>query len=311
MGRAAPHALKVSTQPKVAMVMTLATSPVPVAATDRTARQLAARQMLGHCEMCAFRCGANRLAGETGPCRLTSETRVFRQYVSLLEEAEAAPALRVFLAGCNFRCGFCDTAPDCFDPNRGTRLVAKQAAAEWRGAIQAGCRTISVLGGEPTLHVHTLLDVQAAAGEPLPLAINTNLYLTPETLALLAGDVALYLADFKFGNDACAHRIAGVPNYLAVVRQNLRAIHDQTPLVVRHVLLPGHLECCFKPIVEWLNAELPGVRFQLYPGFVPCFRAASVGLGRLNARTDVQAAIECLQRSQLNWSAGTHDPANH
>ena len=39
---------------------------------------------------------------------------------------------------------------------------------------------------------------------------------------LLEGLFDTWLVDFKFGNDACGRRLAGVPHYLAAVGANLR-----------------------------------------------------------------------------------------
>lgn len=261
--------------------------------------------MLADCRLCEWRCGANRLTGERAPCRLGADTYIFQQYVSLTEEPEVVPALRVYLAGCNFRCRFCDTAPECFEPTEGRRLVASEYAGELAAALRQGVRTISVLGGEPTLHPHALLELAAAAPHTMPLVINTNLYETPETIALLDGIVALYLADLKFGNDECARNVAGVPNYTAVVRRNLQLIHASTPLVVRHLLMPGHLFCCFEPCITWLEKTLPGVRFELYTGYVPCWKATTdETLGRLNRLDERSYAIARLRASTLDWRAG-------
>lgn len=268
-------------------------------------RAARAREMLRACQLCEWRCGVDRTRGAAAPCRLGTDTYAFKQYLSLGDEPEARPSLRLYWGGCNFRCRFCNTAPTCFEPSRGRRIEAAAYAAELIAAVHTGARAISVLGGEPTLHVHTLLDLAAAAPGRLPLAINTNLYMTPDVLELLDGVVAIYLADFKFGNDECARRLAGIGRYVSVVRRNLGLIHGRTPLVVRHLLMPGHLECCFRPIADWLADRLPGVRFQLHAGYVPCYRAGEAAeMARLNTRAESDAAIAHLRGLDLTWECG-------
>ncbi len=267
------------------------------------ARIRAARQALRQCEACEIRCGANRLGGERAPCRLGSATHCFRKYVSLTEEAELVPALRVYLAGCNFRCRFCNTAPECFKPEHVERVSPAVFAAELEAAVAAGVRTINLLGGEPSLHVHTILEIAAAAGRPLPLVLNTNAFMTPHVIDWLAGAIDVYLADFKFGNDDCAKRLAGIARYLEVVTRNLKALSSTATLFVRHLLIPGHLECCFRPVVDWLSDNLPGVRFQLMTGYVPWWRAESeCDLGRLNPRGAIREAVEYLEGRNLKWA---------
>jgi putative pyruvate formate lyase activating enzyme len=268
-----------------------------------------AQKLLERCELCEWRCGVDRTAGQRGPCGLGIETRILRQYVSVTEELEVIPALRVYLGGCNFRCRFCDTAPDCLEPDRGDLPDPGTYAQELAGAVGRGVQSISVLGGEPTLHAHTLLEWAAAAPTPLPLVVNTNLYMTGEVLHVLDGLIRFYLGDFKFGNDECAQRLAGVPHYSYVIRRNLTWIAGRTPLIVRHLLMPGHLECCLRPAAEWLSANLPGTRFQFYAGYVPCWQAGTVGLGRLNSRGEVRAALDLLDTLDLDWRAGGNDKA--
>ncbi|MGI8965946.1 MAG: hypothetical protein ACR2H1_07650, partial [Limisphaerales bacterium] len=36
---------------------------------------------------------------------------------------------------------------------------------------------------------------------------------------------------------------------------------------------PGHLECCWKTIAEWLGENLPGVKVNLRSGFWPAWKA--------------------------------------
>lgn len=258
--------------------------------------------MLRHCQMCELRCGANRLAGERGLCGLSADTFAYKRYVSADEEPEILPALRVFFGGCNMRCLFCDEAPDAFAPEAGELVDPAALACKMSAAVRRGVRSISILGGEPSLHAHTLVAIAAAAPQPLPIALNTNMYMTPPVLALLVDVVRWYLADLKFGNDHCAQHIAKIENYSAVVRRNIRLATTQTDVIVRHVLLPGHLDCCFRPLVAWLSDTLPGIRFQLYPGYVPCGRASKdAKLGRLNTRHAVEAAEDILKHSTLAW----------
>jgi putative pyruvate formate lyase activating enzyme len=265
--------------------------------------------LLKRCELCEWRCRVDRTAGRRGPCGLGTKTRILKQYVSVTEEFEVIPALRVYLGGCNLRCRFCDTAPECLDPDRGDLPDPGTYAQQLAGAVERGVKSISVLGGEPTLHAHTLLEWAAAAPIRLPLVVNTNLYMTGEVLEALDGAIALYLGDFKFGNDECAQRLAGVSHYSAVVRRNLAWLAGRTPLVVRHLLMPGHLECCLRPVAEWLAANLPGTRFQLYVGYVPCWQAGAAGVGRLNSRAEVRAAADVLRPLDLDWRTGADGEA--
>jgi putative pyruvate formate lyase activating enzyme len=220
---------------------------------------------------------------------------VFKTYTSLTEEPEIIPALRVYLSGCNLRCAFCDTAPESLDPRSGRAVEPEALAREMLAGLREGARWISVLGGEPTLRARGLRAAAESSPERLPIALNTNLISPAEAFEMLDGVVGLYLADFKFGNDRCARELAGAERYSDAVRANLLRIAARTPVIVRHLLLPGHIECCLRPVAEWTARNLPGVPFRLYTGYVPCWRAGDIpSIARLNSAEECRAAEEAL-----------------
>ncbi|HMN41350.1 MAG TPA: radical SAM protein [Phycisphaerales bacterium] len=231
--------------------------------------------MLRSCRLCEKRCGVDRAAGEPAPCGLGDQTWCFKRHVSYAEEIDLLPSYMVYLGGCNFRCRFCVQGPTCFAPRVGHRVQPTDAALDFERMVARGARTINLLGGEPSLHLHTILEIAAVAAEPLPLLINSNMYMTPEVIDLLEGVAGMYVADFKFGCDGCARDIAGIDRYMEVVTRNLLRASEQAPMIVRHLLMPGHLECCFKPVARWMAEHLTDVQFSLMTGYVPAWRACS------------------------------------
>jgi putative pyruvate formate lyase activating enzyme len=239
-------------------------------ATDRLAL---ARRHERRCTLCEHRCGADRAAGDRGPCRAGTTARIYKQRVEWGEEAEIAPSHLFYLSGCDLRCAFCIAGANAFDPRRGRPLTASfLGEAVARGRCE-GARTLQWVGGEPTIHLPTILGAMAGCDNLPPIVWKSDFHGTPEAFALMEGVVDVYLADFKFGDDACARRIAGVDNYLAIVTRNLAIAASQGDLIVRHLLLPGHFDCCFRPIVAWLRANLPRAKFSLRDGYLPAWRA--------------------------------------
>jgi putative pyruvate formate lyase activating enzyme len=228
------------------------------------------------CNACAWRCGVDRLAGERGRCGLTAGTRVARQSLSGGEEGDLSPSHLVYLAGCSFRCVFCLShamvdAPTSVAPSPFSQLVDDVIRRRAEGA-----RNVNLLGGDPSVNLLEALELVDAMPPDHPLVWNSNFHHSPETHELLDGVVDTWLADFKFGNDGCAHCLAGVERYVDVVTTNLRRAREgRGRLVVRHLLMPGHLECCTRPVLEHLRANLPDVEVGLTTAFLPLHRAAS------------------------------------
>lgn len=237
---------------------------------ERLAR---ADRHLDSCWLCEHRCGVNRRAGDRGPCKAGPEARVFRHRVELGEEVELIPSHLFYLSGCDLRCCFCIAEANAFNPSVGTPLDTEflSAAIAW-GRTQ-GARNIQWVGGEPTIHLPAILNAMAGCDDLPPVVWKSDFYGTPEAFELLDGIADVYVADFKFGNDACAHRLAKVDRYVSVVTRNLKTAAAQGDLIVRHLLLPGHFDCCYQPIVKILSRELPGVKFSIRSGFLPRWQA--------------------------------------
>jgi putative pyruvate formate lyase activating enzyme len=94
-----------------------------------------------------------------------------------------------------------------------------------------------------------------------------NFYLTDTALDLLAGAIDIYLPDLKFGPGAgaasCGERIGGMPDYWNVVTRCIHQVWSAGErVIVRHLLMPGHFECCTFPVLHWLS-ELPGIEVSL------------------------------------------------
>lgn len=228
----------------------------------------------GCCNLCEHRCRADRAAGERGPCKAGAGANVFRHRVEYGEELELVPSHLFYLSGCDLRCAFCIAGLDAFDPARGRPLTGEffNAAVAW-GRAQ-GARNVQWVGGEPTVHLPTILQAMSGCPALPPVVWKSDFHGTPEVFELLDGVVDTYVADFKFGNDACARRLAGVGDYARIVTRNLGIAAGRSRLIVRHLLLPGHAECCYRPVAEWMRANLPGVAFSVREGYLPSWRAA-------------------------------------
>jgi putative pyruvate formate lyase activating enzyme len=232
-----------------------------------------ARAMLADCQLCAHHCGVNRLKGEFGPCRAGEATRCFYAQTEVTEDLELIPSFAIALSGCDLRCDFCITGASSWNAKAGEFFDPCAMAAKAAEALSRGARTIMILGGEPTIHLPAALEFVAELPTAAKLVWKTNAHASATARDLLDGMFDIWVADFKFGNDNCAQSLARVPDYVRIVRENLLWAAEHTQLIVRHLLMPGHLECCWRPTAEWLAAELPNARVSLRSSFWPAWRA--------------------------------------
>ncbi|MCP4692497.1 MAG: radical SAM protein [Desulfobacterales bacterium] len=230
-----------------------------------TARRIDwARQQLAQCRLCPRACGADRLAGETGWCGTGAETCCFMEFVHYGEEPGLVPSHTLYLSGCNLDCLFCHTHAD-----RRRRRATPLGPENFREIIDRGKKegavNINLLGGEPLVNLPALVLLFSRVRNIPRLIWNSNLYCTGETLEMLRGIPDLYLVDLKFGAGECAKRLARAADYPAVVMARLRELArwDDADVIIRHLVLPGHLDCCTAPVLHWIAEKLGKVRVSL------------------------------------------------
>lgn len=183
------------------------------------------------------------------------------------------PSHLFYTSGCDLRCKFCIAEQNAFNPQIGTLLTNEFLRTSIAWGRTQGAKNIQWVGGEPTIHLPGILQAMQQIDDLPDVVWKSDFYATTEALDLLEGIAKYYVADFKFGNDHCAAQIAGVPRYVETVSRNLKHIFDRGILIIRHLLLPGHFECCYVPMINWIAGQLPDVRFSLRDGYLPRWQA--------------------------------------
>ena len=237
-----------------------------------------ARERYERCDVCATDCKVNRHAGELGHCRLGVQGRVYKEYLHLGEERSLVPSHAVYLAGCNLRCVFCsDWGPVVHPERHGAELTPEALAQRVAQRRREGARNVNFVGGLPDVNVLYILETLAHCPPDTHVVWNTNLWTTEEAIDRLTGVVGTWLADLKFGSDRCAKRLAGVDGYTERLHRLLPLAARSGELLVRHLLMPGHLECCTRPALEWLRQNVPEATVNLMTGYHPFALKSSRG----------------------------------
>jgi len=229
----------------------------------------AAAPYLRECRLCPRDCRVNRFAEEVGYCGLDARVRCFREMLHPSEEAELSPSHQIYFAGCNLRCGFCTVPEWNAEP-----LAVRELDEDWLiGQIELrrrqGARNINLLGGEPAVSLPGILPMLAKAKPATPVVLNSNMYYNERIDALLDRCIDIYLADLKCGNSRCAEVLLDARDYVDVARRNILRASGHANLIVRHLMLPGHMDCCLKPTLRWLAKEIPNVKLSLRTNYVP------------------------------------------
>ena len=253
-------------------------------------------RMLSHCTFCRWNCRVDRRAGARhGTCRLEAASRVgcyFAHHGEELVFRGTRGSGTVFFTSCNMRCQFCQNGDISHDKDNGIPVTPREVAAMAWQLRRAGCHNINWVGGEPTVHLHTIVEAIRLLGAPpsledlayvqsvstdvswpvrraaargvydgefnVPLLWNSNFFMSPETMRILRPLTDVWLSDFKFGNDKCAVFLSRTPWYFETVARNHKLAYDWgEDLVIRHLIMPHHVECCTKPVMDWIAENTP------------------------------------------------------
>ncbi|WP_407704651.1 radical SAM protein [Thermococcus thermotolerans] len=236
-------------------------------------KALIAGRILESCTLCEIKCRVNRREG-IGYCRVR-ESLVASDFLHYGEEPELVPSYTVFFSGCNFRCVFCQNW-DISQYRVGIEHAPEFMALKIEEAFRRGARNVNFVGGEPTPNLPFIIETLRHVSVPIPVIWNSNMYMSEEAMRLLDGIVDVYLADFKWGNDGCALRYSKVPRYWEVVTRNflLAREHFGAEFLIRHLVMPDHIDCCTRPVLEWIAANLgKDVRVNVMFQYRPEYRA--------------------------------------
>lgn len=94
--------------------------------------------------------------------------------------------------------------------------------------------------------------------------------MTDEAMKILRLLIDVWLPDFKFGPGRCAITLARTPRYWETVTGNLALIHDWgEDFTIRHLVMPNHVECCTKPVLDWVAENAPGAPVNIMDQYHP------------------------------------------
>ena len=241
-------------------------------------------QMLDSCQLCERRCQARRSSGETGHCGVLG-AKISSEFIHMGEEPDLVPSYTIFFSGCTLNCVYCQnwdisTRPDSgmvIPPRTMARMIESKVTGPERRpgfrSIRSLAMNVNWVGGDPTSNVPYILEVLRECSANLPQVWNSNMYLSEMGMELLAGVIDVYLTDFKYGNDKCALRLSNAPDYMRIVQRNHRLALAQAEMIIRHLVLPGHVECCTRPALSWIAENLHEVKVNVMAQYRPEHRA--------------------------------------
>jgi putative pyruvate formate lyase activating enzyme len=227
-------------------------------------------RLLSPCILCEHRCRVDRVGGRRGFCGLDLTTRVTSAFLHLGEEAPLVPSGTIFFSGCSFKCVFCQNWDISSNPFSGEAVDSERLARITRSLAARGARNINYVGGNPDQNLHTILGSLKHLELNVPLLWNSNLYTSLEAMELLIDIIDIWLPDFKYGNSECAFKYSRIKNYFEIVSRNHKIAYDfGDDIIIRHLVMPNHIECCTKKVLDWIHKNTPNVLVNVMDQYRP------------------------------------------
>lgn len=256
------------------------------------------------CSLCPRMCGVDRAAGELGFCRCPDTALVAKTMLHHWEEpalAGAGGSGAIFFGGCTLGCKFCQNSAISHDPI-GTPMDSLALRREMENLIAQGAENIDLVTA--TQFLPTVIPALEPR-LPVPIVYNCGGYENPETIRSLAGKVDIYLPDMKYADNALAQTFSGIRDYFEVASSAILEMAQQVGsvkwqgnkvirgVIIRHLILPGHVENSLK-ILDWIGEHFaPGqVLVSLMRQYTP--------MGNLPAPMDRQITDEEYE-AVLSW----------
>ncbi len=240
------------------------------------------------CCFCEHRCKVDRRR-TPGVCGV-QETRIATEFLHYGEETVLVPSHTIFFSGCTFQCVFCQNW-DISQLPCGTPISPEKLGSIIDERKKQGSRNVNWVGGDPTSNLLYILQVLQQMNTNIAQVWNSNMYCSEQTMKLLHGVIDVYLTDFKYGNDFCAKRLSKIDGYTVIVRRNHLLAYTQTEIIIRHLVLPNHFDCCSKPVLSFIAEHLPNALVNIMGQYKPEYRA--------NEQKDISRSVTAEEVTQV------------
>ena len=218
------------------------------------------------CNICPRNCNINRSV-EKGFCGMNDKMKVARFSLHKWEEPVISGdngSGTIFFVGCNLGCIYCQNYKLINNDSIGREISIDDFAQICLKLQDKGAHNINIVTG--THFIPLIRDgivKSKELGVTIPFVYNTSSYENVEALKELDGLIDIYLPDLKYYDNDISMKYSKCNNYFEYASNAIDEMYRQVGtykidndlmkkgMIVRHLLLPGHLEDS-KKIIKYL-----------------------------------------------------------
>lgn len=265
------------------------------------------------CELCPRKCRVERKQGKIGVCGAGEVAQVALADLHMWEEPPITGehgSGAIFFSHCPLKCVYCQNRQISRE-GKGKEVTPVELAHMMFDLQARGATNINLVTGTHYLpqieqaltlvgrlpfknHVRLADEVEIIGKLDIPIVWNTSGFETVETVHRLNRFVDIYLTDFKYFSEELGKELSAVSNYCKVATVAIKAMLDkggdtsssftdeisgandkQPEVIIRHLILPGHVEDSKKVIKHVFNNFGDSVTLSIMNQYTPVLKTAA------------------------------------
>jgi putative pyruvate formate lyase activating enzyme len=272
--------------------------------------------VLRDCRICPRNCGVDRLSGKMGYCGSGPGFHISSICIHKGEEPAVSGVngiCNIFFSRCNLSCTYCQNWQISCRKGmvKEEVLSLEQVISLVVPLLDKGCKAVGFVSPSHFIpHVKAIIDVLRIKEYKPVYVYNTNGYDLVSELEGLEDYVDVYLPDFKYADATLARRLSGSARYPEVAMKALKEMyrqkgstlmldesgHAETGMIIRHLILPGHVENSLKILQQLAYKLSTSVAISLMAQYWPTDKVKDhPELGRSLTAAEYQCVVDELE----------------
>ncbi|MGI6395344.1 MAG: radical SAM protein [bacterium] len=266
-------------------------------------------------ECCPLKCGG----GEVRPCGAVKEGIKVASFA--VHDGEEPPvsgwngAGNIFFSGCSVKCIFCQNWPISHG-NNGKVYSLEEFQKRVLNLMKKGVHNINLV--TPDHYLGRTLKSLAGIREEVnvPLVFNSSGAHTKELFEVALEVSDIFLLDVKYSDDSLSAEVSGIKEYVKynticldmLLENEIKWVENslgilQKGLIIRHLVLPGHIENSIQVIEKLLEYRKKGLNFKLslMSQYFPAFKAVNhAEIGRRLTKKEYSKVVELVEKNKID-----------
>jgi len=252
-------------------------------------------EILNKCNICPRECNVNRNNNELGFCKCNNEIKIANYSLHMWEEPCISGDVgsgTVFFSYCNLQCIYCQNY-EISTLHKGKVVSINELVDIFLELQDRGALNINLV--TPTHYIPLIKEALIIAkdkGLLIPIVYNTSSYEKVDSINSLEGLIDVYLPDLKYYDNELGIKYSKCKDYFEFATKAIDEMYRQVGktkivegiikkgVIVRHLVLPGHIEDSKKIIKYLYDKYKDNIYISIMNQFTPVNKVCYPNLNR-------------------------------